>query len=229
VKGRHDLSFWEVLLVALALAMDALAVSVALGLSGRGSVAGCAARAAAAFGLFQAGMALSGWLGGRAVSGQVEEAGRWIAAAILVVVALRMLVEALRKRKIAAPSGAGRSGAAGPGVVDSNGALAADGSALRDASRGWALIALAVATSLDALGAGVGLAMVGARISIAAPVIGLVAACLSAAGVTLAGRLARGPGREARRSAQGGAVSGWAEFVGALVLLGIAARIALAS
>ena len=88
----------------------------------------------------------------------------------------------------------------------------------RDVGMGWTLLALAVATSLDALGAGLGLAMLGAEIWLAAAVIGLVAAALSAAGVMLAGRLARGAS---------GTLSRTAEVVGALVLLGIAAKIAI--
>lgn len=191
------MSSWEIILVALALAMDALAVSVGLGLSARGSLLKCAARAAAAFGLFQAGMALAGWFAGRMVTGRLGEAGCWVAAAVLAAVGLRMLVEAIRRKPFS------REG---------------EGTPPREAGTGWTLLALAVATSLDALGAGLGLAMLGAEIWLAAAVIGLVAAALSAAGVMLAGRLARGAS---------GTLSRTAEIVGALVLLGIAVKIAL--
>jgi hypothetical protein len=71
------------------------------------------------------------------------------------------------------------------------------------------------------VGAGMGLGVLGAKIWTAAAVIGLVAAGLSAAGVTLAGRIARAGGKVS------GGVSGTAEIAGALVLLGIAAKIAL--
>ena len=200
------MGFWEILLVALALAMDALAVSVGLGLRAKGSLAGRAARAAAAFGLFQAGMTLAGWGAGQAVTGWVEAVDHWVAAGILVAIGVRMLVGALRRK--AAPPEADASDA------DKAGDKASD----KDASRGWPLIALAVATSLDALGAGMGLAMVGAGVWIAAAVIGVVAAVLSAAGVALAGLLAQSAGATVARVA---------EVLGAVVLLGIAVRIAL--
>jgi putative Mn2+ efflux pump MntP len=200
------LGFWETFLVALALAMDALAVSVGLGICAKGALGGCALRAAAAFGLFQAGMTLGGWGAGLVVTGWVEAVDHWVAAGILVAIGARMLVEALRRKT--APSGSSACDEAGAG----------DRPGDRDASRGWLLIALAVATSLDALGAGMGLAMVGTGVWIAAAVIGVVAAVLSAAGVALAGLLARSAGAAVARAA---------EVLGAVVLLGIAVRIAL--
>ena len=263
-----DLSLWEIILVAFALAMDALAVSVGLGLDAKGSLAGCAARAAMAFGLFQSGMTLAGWLVARtiegAVTGWLQEASHWVAVGVLVVVSLHMLIEALRKRRATAGDGPEQTTfsakdakvlvvddekvkrlpysswrfwrlggrirlffppqARGPGchVVRTTsstrpGRVTGEAPA-SDASRGWTLIALAVATSLDALGAGFGLAMLGATIWTAAAVIGLVAASVSAAGVMLAGTIA---------GSVGGAVSWTAEIAGALVLLAIAAKIAL--
>ncbi len=80
--------------LAFGLAMDATAV--------------CAARALGAnnrrelvilpllFGVFQAGMASLGWLGGRAVGPYIAAWDHWVAFGLLVVIGGKMIVDALR-------------------------------------------------------------------------------------------------------------------------------------
>lgn len=204
----------SLLAVAVGLAMDAFAAAVGVGLSSKGHAWRCAARVGVAFGLFQAGMTLAGWLAGSAVSGWASDAGRWIAAALLWAIAARMILAVMLKRDVR-----DRQDSSGPSRASLSNAVSCPP---RDPSRGLPLLALAVATSIDAFGAGAGFAMLAAtgadlNIWLAAGVIGAVAAVLPGGGVFLARRVAaRTGGRFARA----------AEVTGALVLAAIGVRIA---
>lgn len=150
----------EVLSIAFALGVDAAAVSLAAAAAGFAADRRAAFRLWFHFGLFQFLMPLVGWGFGAAVRPVVEHGGRWLAAALLGWVALRMLRSGLR------PSGELPS---------------------RDPSRGMTMVMLSVATSLDALAVGLSLAALGVPVLTPAAVIGLVTAgmCL---GVIVAAR-----------------------------------------
>ena len=88
------MSFPELLALAAALAMDALAVSIAAGITlGRPRPAQLL-RMPLAFGLFQAAMPAAGWLLGLSVRRLIERWDHWIAFALLVFVGFNMLREA---------------------------------------------------------------------------------------------------------------------------------------
>ncbi len=146
------------LLVAVALAMDACAVAVGARASGRASGGRALFRLSFHFGLFQALMPVVGWLAGRLVADRVAAVDHWLAFAILAVIGIRMIRE-------------GRSDG--------------DDRPARDPSRGATLIMLSVATSIDALAVGFGLAMLGVGIWLPAATIGVVTALL----VVVASRL----------------------------------------
>lgn len=84
-----------------------------------------------------------------------------------------------------------------------------------DPSRGWTLVLLSVATSIDALAVGFSLALLKVQIWLPALVIGIVCAALSASGVRL--------GREL-----GPLVGKRMELVGGLVLIAVGVRILFA-
>ena len=147
------------LAIALALAMDAFAVAVVTGLSDAPLTHRRVFRLAFHFGLFQALMPLIGWSAGRVVYRWVGSFDHYLAFALLAFVGGRMIWGALRTPE-GVPSRA-------------------------DHTRGWNLVMLSVATSLDALAVGLSLAMVGAAILLPVVVIGLVAAVLTAAGMVL--------------------------------------------
>ena len=65
-------------------------------------------------------------------------------------------------------------------------------SAVQDPTRGWSLVMLSPATSLDALAVGLSLAMLGSSIARPAVVIGLVAAAFTLTGMLLGSLLGRG-------------------------------------
>jgi len=201
------------ILVALSLAMDALAVAVGIGLCTKERAIRVAARVGLHFGVFQANMTILGWLVGSGVAGWVNSVSHIIAAALLWLIGGHMLVEAI-SRKVAARGDQPRHDPAHPG---DDGPAAAECPS-RDVSRGLALIGLSVATSIDAFGVGMGLAFLGAeRLWLAALVIGVVAAILPGAGLIAARHVA---------ARTGGRLAHAAEVAGAAVLIGIGVRIA---
>jgi len=179
---------FEIIAIAVALAMDAFAVSVAVGLLLGRVTARQTFRLAWHFGLFQALMPIVGWIGGLTVRPWIECFDHWVAFALLAFVGGKMLLEAYRGDR-----------ERGEGV---------------DPTRGWSLVVLAVATSIDALAVGLSLAMVQVSIWFPALIIGLVAAGFTAVGVHL-GRLVGSVDQLARGSCA----------LGGLVLIAIGLRI----
>ena len=177
---------WSLLAIALALAMDAFAVAVVTGLADHPLTPRRVFRLAFHFGLFQALMPAVGWAAGRAVYRWVEPVDHWVAFGLLALVGGRMIRGAVR----------GREGERAAG----------------DSTRGWSLVMLSVATSIDALAVGLSLAMVGSAILLPALVIGLVAAGLTAAGMLLGRWIGSAWGR-------------WVEVLGGAILIAMGIRI----
>ncbi len=160
------MSFPYILAVALALAMDVLAVSLAIGLSRKVPVAGIL-RLASAFGLFQMGMTLLGSFAGGNLVRHVQGIDHWVAFGLLLVVGVRMGYESFKPPHL-------KSG---------------------DPSRGLALLTLAVATSIDALAVGLSLAALHASLWYPAAVIGAVSFALGIAGMTVGPKVGKFVGR----------------------------------
>ena len=156
--------------IAIGLAMDALAVSIAAGMTIGHVTPRHVFRVAFHFGLFQFMMPIVGWWLGSAVSAYVTAFDHWLAFGLLSIIGGKMLLD---------------SGSSTTRKTKS------------DPTRGWLLMALSVATSIDALA--VGLSMAFLRVSILLPciVIGLVAATFSAVGISFANRFLRRWGRAA--------------------------------
>lgn len=152
----------EVVVIALALGVDAAAVSLAAATAGFAADRRAAFRLWFHFGLFQFLMPVLGWGFGAALRPLVEHGGRWLAAALLAWVALRMV----------------RSGALPVGEPPS-----------RDPTRGLTMVMLSVATSLDALAVGLSLAALGVSVLAPAALIGLVTAGMCLAAILAARRL----------------------------------------
>ena len=85
----------EVVILAVALSMDAFAVSIGLGSKHVEKNERLACMAAGYFGLFQALMPFLGYLGGKGVLGWVEEYASWVAFALLVLIGGKMLYESV--------------------------------------------------------------------------------------------------------------------------------------
>ena len=171
------MSLLVILGIAVGLAMDAFAVSLGASASGRAAGPRAAFRLAFHFGLFQFAMPVVGWHLGVTVEPWIAPVDHWVALALLSFVGGRMIVSGIR---------GGEQGCAG------------------DPSRGWTLVALSVATSIDALAVGLSLAMLGVRTWYPSAVIGVVTGTLSFAGVLLGSRLGLRFGQ--RMEAAGGAL-----------------------
>jgi manganese efflux pump family protein len=172
-----DLSLLSLLGIAVGLAMDAFAVSIAAGLAVESVTPRHVFRIAFHFGLFQFMMPVIGWLAGELLAAYFGNYDRWIAFGLLTYVGGRMLWEARSEKK---DQGA------------------------RDPTRGLLLVTLSIATSLDALAVGVSMAFLRVSVWIPAVVIGIVTATLSAVGITFGGRI--GPRWERWAEAAGGIV-----------------------
>lgn len=146
--------------LAVGLAMDAVAVAVCQGASGR-ATAGMAVKLGAAFGGAQALMPLLGWAIGAAFMPLVAAIDHWLALVILVFLGAAMLRQGRRT----------------------------DGALPCETLAGLGLLAAAGATSIDAMAAGVTLPALGAPVLAACAAIGAVTFLLCAAG-TWVGRLA---------------------------------------
>jgi putative Mn2+ efflux pump MntP len=213
------------ILVAVGLAMDALAVAVGIGLCTKERALRAAVRVGFHFGVFQAGMTLLGWLAGMGFTDWVNDASHWVAAGLLWLVGGHMLLEAVLRKAPPCPVDIDPASPddAAPACPPAHRAGPTSGAGApgpRDLSRGWALLGLSVATSIDAFGVGMGLAFLAAALWLAAIVIGAVAAVLPGAGLLAARHVA---------ARTGGRLARGAEVVGALVLVGIGIRIAFFS
>lgn len=184
------------LTISAGLGMDAMSVCMGIGVRWHGRRQKF--RLAWHMGLFQFLMPLAGWLAGRELAGLLSQVGKYVAAALVFAVGAKMLYEAVK---------------AGPGATIEREEHAMEKAlhvkAAEDPTRGWSLILLSVATSLDALVVGFSLGLKGHEIWLTSLVIGVVAALMALAGVVIGRHLGKRLGR-------------WAEVVGAILLIGLA-------
>jgi len=157
------------LLIAVGLAMDALAVALAAKVTLRTVSPRQVFRLAFHFGLFQAGMPVLGWLAGRGVSGLIQTWDHWVAFALLSAIGGKAIYTAAR---------------GGP-----------EAQARADPTRGLRLVVLSLATSIDALAVGLTFAFLQVRIWQPAVVIGLITAALTTIGMLTGSRLGTRFGR----------------------------------
>ena len=76
----------DVVILAIALSMDAFAVSIGLGSKHSKQIKSIALMSALYFGLFQGLMPLIGYLGGKGVLGWVDNYAHWIAFGLLLII-----------------------------------------------------------------------------------------------------------------------------------------------
>ncbi len=174
-----------VLGIALGLAMDAFAVSIASGLKLARATPRQVFRLSFHFGLFQFLMPVIGWFAGRQMANLIADFDHWIAFGLLSLVGGRMLREAGSQEEPESKA---------------------------DPTRGMTLVALSVATSIDALAAGLSLAFLHQSIWIPSVTTGVVTAALTGIGITFGSRFGRRWGR-------------WAEAIGGCVLILIGLQI----
>jgi len=88
------MEIWELLLLAVALAMDAFAVSICKGLSSHSGYIKTGLACGIWFGVFQALMPFLGWLLASFVAGYVESISSYIAFVLLAFLGIKMIWEA---------------------------------------------------------------------------------------------------------------------------------------
>lgn len=179
---------FSLLALALALAMDAFAVALAAGANIRPLSFRPCFRLSFHFGLFQALMPIAGWLAGLSLRGFVHHISHWIAFILLAAIGGNMIMEALKSEE---------------GNTNNI-----------DPSRGFTMVGLSVATSIDALAVGLSLSILKVSIWWPAVVIGIVATLMTLVGLFLGSRAGATWGRKV-------------EVTGGLVLIFIGGRILL--
>lgn len=172
----------EIILTAVSLAADAFAASVGRGVSKRRKEPAFALITALTFGAFQALMPLIGWSVGVTFAGVVGRVAPLVSFALLCGIGVGMIYDSLTSR------------------------------ADEQNKKRPTLLGLALATSIDALSAGIGLGMYGAPIIACSLIIGGVTFLLSLVGVLLGNLLGNSCGRTAT-------------FVGGVLICGVGIKI----
>lgn len=175
----------EIFLLAIALAMDAFAVSVGICSRTNSPSRSDARFMVLSFAWFQAGMTLLGGYAGKMGSAWLESWDHWVAFALLGIIGLKMIWEGIQPK------------------VESS--ISCSRLSIRT------LLALSIATSIDAGAVGVSLALLEKGLWIPSLVIGLVTLLLCWAGVHF-GRML------------GARMGSTAEIIGGFMLWGIGLR-----
>ncbi len=153
-KGMNPFSL---LFIAVGLAMDAFAVSIASGFAVRKLHFRYAVKIAFLFGLFQGVMPVIGWLAGSKLVEYIAAIDHWIAFGLLSFVGGKMIYEST--------------------------VFCEDEACDQDPKRIYVLLSLAIATSIDALAVGLTLSFINVNIVTPALIIGIITFTLSLAGV----------------------------------------------
>jgi len=180
--------FLSVFLIAIGLSADCFAVALSCGISSINHSWPRILRVSFSFGLFQALMPVLGWLAGRTVVEIIADYDHWVAFVLLAVVSGRMFWEAFHSEHSKEKE--------------------------VDVTRGFLLLTLSLATSIDALAVGLSFAFLNINIALASPTIGAVAFVVTTIGFIVGKRASKVIGKRA-------------EVIGALILLAIAFRILL--
>ena len=179
------MDLFTIFVLALGLAMDAFAVSITAGAVLSRVSLRTTLRLSWHFGFFQFMMPILGWAAGLIVVELIAAYDHWVAFGLLGFIGGKMIYESFQMKNI---------------------------SDKKDPTRGWTLIMLSIATSIDALAVGLSMALLGVKIWLPSVIIGVVAALMTGLGIHLGRRLGVMFGNKM-------------EFVGGVVLIGIGLKI----
>lgn len=149
--------------IAIALAMDAFAVSIVAGVKLKDVGFRQMFRLAWHFGLFQALMPVVGWGAGLSIRTYIEAYDHWIAFVLLAFVGIKMIKDAFGHEK--------------------------EETHPKDPTKGMTLVMLSVATSVDALAVGFSISMLNVSIWLPAVIIGIVAGMFTIFGLQIGKRV----------------------------------------
>jgi putative Mn2+ efflux pump MntP len=174
----NSLPLYEVLIISIGLGSDAFSVALAAG--AQGFAVKRVFRLSWHFGSFQFMMPIIGWGLGEIISQWIGRFANWVMFALLIVIGGKMIWEGIKDTPKEIP----------------------------DLSRGWTLVILSVATSLDALGVGFGFGLLGYAILKPAIIVGVVCSMMTVIGLYLGAILYDKLGRRAI-------------IIGGIILIGI--------
>jgi len=146
--------------IAVALAMDAFAVSLGISAVLKGITNRQTFRVAFHFGFFQFLMPILGWSAGQSVQAYIQAFDHWVAFGLLLLIGGKMIYESFEFGK-------------------------KEKKYVTDPTKGLSLLFLSVATSIDALAVGLSLALIGVGIVYPAVIIGLVAFVITLFGMKM--------------------------------------------
>ena len=155
------MSFITIVLLAVALAMDAFAVSIASGIAIKDLRIKHSFIIASWFGIFQAIMPLLGWISGVKLQRFISEIDHWIVFGLLLVIGFKMIYEAFRIAAVENRS---------------------------DPMDIAVLFSLSIATSIDAFAAGVSFALLNIGVVTPVIIIGIITFIMSFTGVWIGDR-----------------------------------------
>ncbi len=179
------MTLFEIIFIAIGLAMDAAAVSITAAATGYAKQWRQVFRLAFHFGLFQGFMPFLGWVLGSSVVAHIANWDHWVAFILLGIIGGRMVYSGMDKN---------------------------EESLIADPTRGWTLVTLSIATSIDALAVGLSFSMLNVNILLPCLLIGLITIALS----VLATQIGKAAGRFLGKKV---------EILGGLILIGIGLRI----
>jgi len=168
--------------------MDAFAVALAVGARRRSLTFRPLFRLSFHFGLFQFLMPVLGWYCGSQVEEYIHGFDHWLAFGLLGLIGGKMIWESLSSDHTAEVAS--------------------------DPTRKWSLVALSIATSIDALAVGLSMAFLQVEIWTPSVLIGVVAATMTATGMIFGRQLGVRFGKRM-------------ELIGGLILIGIGIKIVL--
>ena len=150
------MKFFEIILIAIGLSMDAFAVSITSGVTINNLKVKHALKIAAFFGIFQAVMPLIGYLAGISLNKYITSYDHWIAFILLAFIGGKMIYEGFQIEK-----------------CEMN----------KDCLNSVTLLVLAIATSIDALAVGVVFSSLSISVLMPVAIIGLITFVICFAGV----------------------------------------------
>ncbi|MBI9110592.1 manganese efflux pump MntP family protein [Maridesulfovibrio ferrireducens] len=184
------MTLYEIIIISIALAMDAFTIAVACGLCMPEVTKRHTFRLAFHFGLFQALMPVIGWAAGLTVKAMVETYAPWISFVLLSFVGGKMIYDSFQQDE----------------SCDTK----------KDPTKGFSLIFLSIATSLDALAVGLSFSIMNYPIAMPSVLIGITAFVLTAIGMQIG-----------KKFSKASRYSHIAELVGGIILILIGLKLLL--
>ncbi len=183
-----SIDFLSILLIAIGLSADCFAVALSGGISMKSISRLQILRVSLSFGLFQALMPVLGWLAGRTIMDLIVDYDHWVAFILLAIIGIKMIWESFHSEDRRSKN--------------------------TDITKGFLLLTLSVATSIDALAVGLSFALLKVNIMLAILTIGVITFLVTVIGFLLSRKVGKLVGKRA-------------EAIGGLILIGIGLRILL--